>query len=587
MNHNPFGGPSNQPNGGPNWQDIFSKMSANRPPREPKVRKPRTPAKHGEAKALLATLLFALLLFYLTLPALNLRDEGFYSYIGMVLIFYAVVRALLTAGAVWEEVTVEGSGLRARLRPFKRLLYPLFPLVALVVMASIGSLAGAPLFRAASYASLLSVQEGEFTEDVAAVTYDQIPLLDKASAAELGARKLGTLADMVSQFEVASSEAQINYTQINYRGRPTRVTPLRYGDFFKWLGNQKEGLPAYLTIDMITQEVEVVRLESLGLSGMRYSESELFFRYLHRALRFRYPTFMFGKVDFEIDEEGTPYWVASRVTKRIGLFGGEDIIGAVLMNAVTGEAEYYPVEEVPTWVDNVFDPDLLMRQYDYYGAYQNGFWNATFGQKNVTMTTLGYNYIAMNDDVYMYTGVTSVGQDESNVGFILVNQRTKETKFYSIAGAEEYSAMDSAEGIVQHLDYDATFPLLLNIGDQPTYVLALKDQAGLVKMYAMVNVSRYHLVAAGNSIAETERAYLALLRDNDLYSGQPLPPADRPEAETFTAAGRLSKRREAVIEGTTMFFLRLEGDNRWYLASAADTPFAVLLNNNEIIRNTR
>ena len=281
-----------------------------------------------------------------------------------------------------------------------------------------------------------------------------------------------------------------------------------------------------------------------------------------------------------MDESGTPYWVASRIVKRIGLFGGDDVAGAVLLNAITGESTYYPVEEVPTWVDNVYNADLIIDQYDYYGKYSNGFWNATFGQRNVVMTTDGYNYIAINDDVYMYTGVTSVGRDESNVGYILCNQRTKDTKFYPIAGAEEFSAMRSAEGIVQHLDYDATFPLLLNIGNQPTYVIALKDDAGLVKMYAMVNVSRYQIVGAGSSIAETEREYLSLLKDNGLYEGEIDIVPEQPDVdfETEVMSGVIVEMRSAVIEGTTMYYVRLDGGETYYVVSAARNPYVILLN---------
>lgn len=555
----------------PNWQDIFRGM---RTPRPPRASKPARQVRHGELKAALIALLFALGLFYVSLPAINLHAEEFYSYIGMVLFVYTLVRIPLVVRSRWHRVEEQGS-VKGKVRATLPLLFPMYILAVLIVIAGVGSLLGAPILRASDYSSLITVEEGEFTQDVGAVTYDQIPLLDKDSAEKLGDRKLGTLADMVSQFEVAD-----DYTQINYLGRPVRVTPLLYGDMFKWLNNRSDGLPAYLRIDMITQEVEVVRLSDLGEGGIKYSESEPFFRNVYRTLRFQYPTYLFGQVSFEIDENGIPYWVASRVVKRIGLFGGEDVEGAVLLNAITGESEYYPVAEVPSWVDNVYSPELLIEQYDYYGKYSGGFWNATFGQRNVVMTTDGYNYLAINDDVYMYTGVTSVGRDESNVGFILSNQRTKETKFYPIAGAEEYSAMRSAEGEVQHLEYTATFPLLLNIGNQPTYVIALKDEAGLVKMYAMVNVSRYQIVGAGSSIAETEQNYLRLLKDNNLYDGEvdTLPPSGGEQAETEVTSGVIADIRSAVLEGTTMYYLRLEQGETYYVVSAARNPYVILLN---------
>ena len=398
------------------------------------------------------------------------------------------------------------------------------------------------------------------------ISYDQIPMLDANSATKLGNRKLGELADMVSQFEVAD-----DYTQINYQGRPVRVTPLRYGDIIKWLNNRADGLPAYLLIDMVTQNVEVIRLDE----GIHYTTAEHFSRNLYRHLRFHYPTYMFDEPAFEIDETGDPWWVCPRVSHTIGLFGGRDIIGAVLVNAVTGESAYYKTGDVPNWVDHVYTAELIMQQYDYHGAYVNGFINSLFGQRDVTVTTEGYNYIAIGDDVYMYTGVTSVVSDESNIGFILSNQRTKETRFYLVAGAKEYSAMDSAQGQVQQMKYTATFPLLLNISDQPTYFMALKDAAELVKMYAMVNVSQYQIVATGDTVAQCEANYRRILAEKGLVSADD---ADLPLTGQSEVTGVLEDIRSAVVDGNTLYYLHLTGDEHYYVISAAQQPEVVIYN---------
>ena len=397
-------------------------------------------------------------------------------------------------------------------------------------------------------------------------------MLDKDSAAKLGNRKLGELADMVSQFEVAD-----NYTQINYKGRPVRVTTLQYGDIIKWLNNRSAGLPAYLIIDMVTQNVEVVRLEE----GIRYTPAEHFGRNLYRYLRFHYPTFIFDEPAFEIDEEGCPWWVCPRIDRTIGLFGGTDITGAALVNAVTGETAYYDVADIPTWVDHVYTADLIIQQYDYHGTYINGFWNSLFGQREVTVTTEGYNYIAIGDDVYMYTGITSVVSDESNVGFILSNQRTKETRFYAVAGAEEYSAMESAQGQVQQMKYTATFPLLLNVAEQPTYFMALKDAAGLVKMYAMVNVSQYQIVATGGTVAECESNYRQMLLNANLIQPEDSALPDDQLALTDAHTGAVTDIRSAVMDGNTWYYLCIDGV--WYSGKAADTPELILLNVGDVV----
>ena len=415
-----------------------------------------------------------------------------------------------------------------------------------------------PLFRAAAYRDLLTVEDGNFAEDIAEISFSEIPTLDKDSANFLGDRQMGTLSDMVSQFEYSNDS-----TQINYQGRPVRVAPIAYADLIKWFTNRSQGLPAYVIVDMVTQEATVVRLEE----GMKYSFSEPLNRNIVRHLRFQYPTYMFGTPQFEIDEDGRPWWIAPRVVKTIGLFGGTDIKGAVLVDAITGESTYY--EEVPTWVDNVYTPELIMEQYDYHGTLVNGFINSIFGQRDVTHTTAGFNYIALSDDVYMYTGVTSVGSDQSNVGFLLSNQRTKETKYYKAPGATEQSAMASAQGKVQHLQYQATFPLLLNISGQPTYFIALKDAAQLVKMYAMVNVSQYQIVGIGNTVAECEKDYILQLAENNITTPEVLP-------ET-TISGAVEEILSAVLDGNTYYFVRLEGEDVYYSLSALDNPAAVIL----------
>jgi len=340
------------------------------------------------------------------------------------------------------------------------------------------------------------------------------------------------------------------------------VATLRYGDLFKWFNNMKDGLPAYVRVDMVDQSAEVVRLDE----GMKYTTYDHFGRNLYRLLRFRYPTWMFAQPNFEIDEAGEPWWICPRVIKTIGLFGGTDIDGAVLVNAITGESEYYSAADVPDWVDRVFAAELLIQQYNYYGQYQNGFLNSMFGQKGCTVTTDGYNYIALNDDVYVYTGVTSLGGDESNVGFVLVNQRTKSAKYYPCAGAEEYSAMDSAQGVVQHLGYQATFPLLMNVDGQPSYFMSLKDNAGLVKMYAMVNVQNYNVVATGNSLPECQNSYAKLLRQEGLSQ----------EAQTGID-GVIDEIRTAVIEGNSWYYFRLIGEQHFYAVSAGQCETAIIL----------
>ena len=530
------------------------------PPRSGKEKKPRRTMSAGKATlwSLVITLVFGFIYFYFELPALNIHAGELYVFI-VLLCFVWCVSSLLLGGFRANSMK-EYVGI-AR----KKAAVPFYIICLVALVAVVGSVIGWKLFRARDYAELLPIEQGDFATDVAEISFDQIPMLDDASANVLATRRLGELSDLVSQFEVNSESYQINY-----HGRPVRVTYLNYGDVFKWWNNQKNGIPAYLVIDMVTQEVEVARIEN----GIRYSPSEYFFRDLNRYLRFHYPTLMFSDVNFEVNEDGEPYWVASVITKKIGLFGGEDVTGAVLLNAVTGESEYLEMSEIPQWVDRVATADLINEQYNYYGLYQGGFWNSLFGQSGCTEVTALYNYIAQDDDVWMYTGVTSVTGDRGNIGFILVNQRTKEARYYPCAGADESSAMLSAQGAVQQYSYQATTPLLLNTGGQPTYFMALKDASQLVKMYAMVNVSQYDAVAIGSNVEECVDNYVELLAERGI--GMDNPPAVSGETETVT--GAVAEVRYAVQDGNTVCYVRLEGSELYYTISAAAAPEAVILN---------
>lgn len=510
--------------------------------------------------SLAVTLIFAVIYFFVALPAVNLHSEQFYTYAALTCAVYVGCVFLLSGGVDRNDGDTVKDKAKLWLNFIKTRCLPAgLLLAAILVIGAVGKLISQPIFRAAAYRDLLSVEQGSFSEEVAQISYEEIPTLDRQSAEYLGDRQMGTLRDMVSQFEYSDDS-----TQINYHGRPVRVAPIDYGDLFKWLANRGRGLPAYVVVDMVTQEATVVRLDD----GIRYSNSEPLLRNIDRHLRLRFPTMMFSTPEFEIDEDGHPWWITPRVVKTIGLFGGTDIRGAVLTDAVTGESEYF--EEVPAWVDTLYTPALIMQQYDYHGTYVHGFFNSLFGQRDVTVTTDGYNYIAMNDDVYVYTGITSANADQSNIGFLLCNMRTKHTRFYTAPGATENAAMRSAMGVVQDLGYTATFPLLLNVAGEPTYFIPLKDATQLVKQYAMVNVAQYQIVATGATVSACERSYIQMLAEKGVTQTDTIPQT--------TVSGRVSEIRSAVLDGTTYYFLRLDGGKTFFSINAAQNRACVLVN---------
>lgn len=500
-------------------------------------------------------LLVAFIYYYVALPAINIHSAGLWWFLifalAVILVMHMIRRAVRKTG----KKIVGYNPIEISLKDDKAGKVILILILAAIVIFLVGDILSSPFINARKYQQLMTVENRVFTEDIAPVDYNTIPLLDKSSASILGDRKMGSMADMVSQFVVTDE-----YSQINFRGRPTRVSPLGYASPIKWLTNQKDGIPAYMRIDMSTQETECVKLEQ----GIRYSKAEYFNRNIYRHLRFHYPTYIFdSQIFFEIDEDGVPYWVCPVKKFNIGLFGGQTVGRVVLCNAVTGECIDYAVGDVPQWIDKVYSAELLMDLYDYHGSLQHGFWNSVLSQRDCLQSTNGYNYIALDDDVWVYTGVTSVNADQSNVGFVLMNQRTMETRYYQMEGAIEDSAMSSAEGKVQNLGYRSTFPLLLNIDGEATYFMALKDAAGLVKMYAMVNVQQYQYVATGETIRDCEKMYRELLVSKGISTIEP--------GETREANGVIEVLQPVVLEGNTHYYLCLQGDDHIYDVDLSNT----------------
>lgn len=496
-------------------------------------------------KVMIAIVLVILagLYYYVSLPAINIHSSDTWFFIlGFVVVILAwyIIRKRMRPQEIRESKTA-------------RALIGL--LLAIGVVYVIGSILSSPIVNAKKYQKLMTVKEGNFADDVEEISFDKVPLLDKDTAEILGDRKMGSMVDMVSQFE-----ADDIYSQINYKERPVRVTPLKYASVIKWITNQSEGIPAYIRIDMASQNTELVKLEK----GIKYSASEYLNRNIYRHLRFQYPTYIFGTLSFEIDDDGVPYWIAPVKKFNIGLFGGETVGKVVLCNAVTGECEAYDIDEAPQWIDRAYSADLLVDLFDYYGTLKHGFLNSVLGQRDCLRTTSGYNYLALDDDVWMYTGVTSVNGDQSNVGFMLSNQRTMETKYYEVEGATEAAAMESAEGQVQNLHYTATFPLLLNLQDEPTYFIALKDDAGLVKKYALVNVQKYQIVAIGDTVSECEESYLKLLYTNGIKE------TAEDTREVLSITGRIEKIAQSVIDGNSHYYLMVEGSDAIFDVPVAD-----------------
>ena len=487
-------------------------------------------------------------------PPINIHSADTWYFIA-IFILLPIFLALYTR----HHAYLKGSGRieqdAKKAKTFKWLAY--IP-VAVVALGIIGAIASMPVFpgNAQKYANILPVEKLDFASDIKEVDYSQVPVIDRDSATILGNRTMGTIPEYVSQFEISPL-----YSQINYQQTPVRVSPLVYADIFKWWNNRKTGIPAYVLVDMTTQDTKIVKPQT----AIFYSQSEPLERNIDRYVQLKYPFYMFDQKSFEIDDEGNPWWICPVKEFTVGLFGGQTISRAVLCNASTGECTDLPVDQVPQWVDRVYPAELLIQQYNWGGSYAGGWLNSWLGQTGVFQTTpgtngqLGYNYLAKDDDVWVYSGVTSATADNSIIGFVLVNQRTAEARFYAVAGATEESAMTSAEGQVQHLRYSATFPILLNINNQPTYFMALKDDAGLVKMYAMLDIQRYQNVAVGDTVVACQQAYKQLLATNGV-----LEDASGGDLTSLQASGTIAAMTQVVVDGNSHFYVQLVGDMKIY-----------------------
>lgn len=484
--------------------------------------------------SLLITVIVGFIIYYFTLPALNVHSLGFWVFLAGILIIYSITLLCFS-------IDIRGNLVRNEKILGGTMIGVLMIIVGILFVDFVLS----PVFQSKSYSKRITVNEGaDFTKEVAPVDFNSIPLLDKASSQKLGDRVMGQMPELVSQFYVSDL-----YTQINYNDTIIRVTPLEYNGFFKYLSNKDEGVKGYITVNSVTGESKLVKLDK----GMKYVPSAIFSKDLDRYLRFNYPTKIFGDKTFEIDNEGNPYWIVPTI-KYNGVGLKKEIASVIILDPITGDSKEYKLEEVPTWVDHVYSADLIIEQVDDWGQYKNGFLNSIFGQKNVVQTTEGYNYTTMNDDVYLYTGITSVSSDESNIGFILTNMRTKETNYYAVPGAEEYSAMDSAKGQVQQMNYESTFPLLINLNNRATYLMSLKDAAGLVKMYAFVDVEDYQKVVITDSAKGIKAAAENYLNNVDL---------EKDTTNSVTKEIEISTITQTMIDGTSYYYIKDKEGRRY------------------------
>lgn len=510
--------------------------------------------------AVVLTVIAFVIYDYVMLPAYNIQSTETWFTVCGVLAVFGLLELILNAGLKLKAVETHGGEMRGAAAGFtivsdesksgsgKLGKYFIYGAIVIALAGLLCSVISSTVFNAKRYASIAGdIQTRDFIADTpASETISDIALMDTGSAQIIGARALGSLNELVSQFEINPQ-----YTQINLNNKPMKVTPLEYADFFRWWSNKDSGIPGYIAVDPVANTSKYVKLDK----PMQYAESAYFSKDLRRHLRFNYRTAIFGNSYFEIGEDGTPYYITAVLKKDVFLFGGTDVKGAVILNASTGETQYYDVSDIPRWVDIVYDGGLLTQRYDWYGELSGGFFNSIFAKKDCKHVTADYGYKMFDDDVWVFTGVTSVASDQSNIGFVLMNSRTAEIRYYAIPGAEEYSVMRSAEGEVQNLGYTASFPSVINVEGQPTYIMVLKDKGSLVKQYALIHVERYNIVVTATTQREVMVKYKNALIENGILSGTATPSVDS-DSKTVT----VSDVKYLVQDGNSYAYLISDRD---------------------------
>ena len=532
-------------------------------------------------------LIIAGVTLYVFTPALNVHNPFVWILLTVLSFIFVIVSRMAQGRKDFGWVTVsERTGSKGRNKKKTKFKFDvkhyLIPIALAVVTVSL-LVFSSTFFNAIKYSEILKVTESSFEKDLSeSVGTDSIALMDTASAQMLGDREIGALSDVVSQFDVS-----YDYTQIDYQGKPIKVAALMYGDYFKWVNNRTNGVCGYVSVDPVSMSASFHKTD-----GMKYVPSAYFSEDAFRHLWKKYPTLMLENYHFEIDENGKPYYVASVVEKTIGLFGGKTVSGCVVLDPVTGETYRYNAQDIPRWIDVVFYGDLICEQYNWYGMYKNGFMNSQFGKKDCKQVTTyyssdeeletdetpvsDYGYVSKDGDIWIYTGITSVNGDSSNIGFLLANERTGESFYYAIAGADEKSAMSAAEGEVQEKGYQASFPSLINVDGNPTYIMVLKDSGGLVKLYATVNVEQYNLVTTASTQAECIAKYKVLLGIEEKVE-------DSDKSNDVTI--EISSIRYVDIDGNTYIYI-IDKDENIYKAKVSSNEKLLLLNEGDTVKLT-
>ncbi|MFD2600478.1 hypothetical protein [Flavobacterium suzhouense] len=492
-------------------------------------------------------LLVGFLLFYLELPVIS------YGFTGFAII---LILMLLVAGFSFAEITQVNKKASFRLTKLSKILFAVVAIL-IVYVTILPFLTSAPIFWNQSYRELIGeVKAGDkMTNHIAPIAIEKVRVVDEDLAYLLGEKILGSDPALGSKSELGEFFIQKVGDQLYW------VAPLQHSGFFKWMNN-KAGTEGYVMVSA-TNERDVKLVQTLNGKDLKikYQPEAFFGSNVERHAYFNgYMTTGLEDFNFEIDDNGKPYWVATKYDKKVG-FSGNDAKGVILIDAQTGEISDYTIADTPKWVDRIQPISFVIDQLNDWGEYIHGYWN--WSNEDKLMITEDLTLVYGEDGrPYWYTGVSSVGKDESNIGFVLVDTRTKETHLYHQSGATEYAAQSSAEGKVQEKGYHASLPVPYTINGIPTYVMTLKDEGGLVKMYAMVAIGDYTIVGVGNTMRET------LMSFKNVYNmaGNRINPDAKDNRATLKTV--VTRIQSDIKNGNSFYYFTVNGNPKIFIGSS-------------------
>ncbi len=511
------------------------------------------------------------LVYYITLPIFNFGNVGFYGYVWFFISFVlSIISCALSDKLIKkyqskvfkryrynshlnkfekEEVYAEDKFNKIVL-VFKSIIYTALVIILFLILCGIF---GSKLFRAKAYYNQLDITEASEEELKEVFDLEKgnvlLPIIDKDLAFKLAQASLNEYG---AQYTIDYDNFTLISVTRNNKDELVRIAPLEYSNFFVSLSRINKGTIGYIEVNVVTKETKLVKIEE----GLKYMPTAILNYDLDRHIRFTYPTEMYDEYNFEIDDNGNPYWVIPTYKKQIGVISGPTAKGVIIVNPITGDINKYNLGEEPSWVDRTINESIVDSQATNAFRYKNGFFNVHFGEKKeVFQLSDGYNYFIKNGQTYYVSCITSPNEnDQTSIGFVTINLKTREAHKYYVNGITEMRAREIAmnDARVKAQALTATWPLLINYEGIETYFIVLKNEVQSQKI-VLLNVKDGELVAMGNTLEEAKAEYDKLLADSGESS-----------LETKTITGEVIRIRDL---GETIEFILKDNEEKYFVVS--------------------